>query len=196
MQNTLRMISRFSWCLLLIASFGIQACGSEYKDVDVKHYVLAVAGNNQQHKSIFSDLVKRFNEQTGFEALYYTFDEREANSLIQVTAGLDDYDGKIGWGQWSRQTRVESPAKRLRGQMPRREKHYSMQLEFDQEYVVTRYLRHRSRDDLDLLKLFSHEVGHGLEMDHDENPRSVMYFDISGGKDFPEFFKRVREYIQ
>ena len=171
-------------------------CAGEYEDVDIKEYRLAVEGSNQQHKTIFEELVHRFNEQSGFEALKYTYHQDEANSLIQVTPGLDDYDGKIGWGQWIRETFVDSPTVRFRGETPRREKRYSMHLEFDQEYVVTRHLRRQSSDELDLLKLFAHEVGHGMEMEHEINPRSVMYHDISGGKDFPDFFRRVRAYIQ
>ena len=60
---------------------------------------------------------------------------------------------------------------------------------FDKGSVEWRHLYH----------LFCHEVGHGLQMDHDGNPRSVMYSKISQQSrddlDYEDYFTKAREFF-
>jgi hypothetical protein len=61
---------------------------------------------------------------------------------------------------------------------------YSMRLELDRDFVQTRINSVRENDQTDIRKLFYHEAGHGLQMAHHPDPHNVMYYDITGDKDF------------
>jgi hypothetical protein len=64
-----------------------------------------------------------------------------------------------------------------------------MKIQFDQTYLST--MTH-----YDNQKLFFHEVGHGLEMNHITTDVSeVMYPDVGGDKNFPLYFTRVQAYM-
>ena len=69
-----------------------------------------------------------------------------------------------------------------------------MRLELDKEYVTSRLGGNEAKR-YELMKLFFHEIGHGLQMDHDPDPKAVMYYDISGNKDFDKYFEGVRAYF-
>jgi predicted Zn-dependent protease len=71
-----------------------------------------------------------------------------------------------------------------------------MRLEFDEEYFRTRTgSSETSKMRIEKQKLFFHEVGHGLQLDHSANQEDVMYFDISGDKSFANYFNYVRSYL-
>ena len=95
----------------------------------------------------------------------------------------------VGWGQWISEIRAENPLTKLPGEKAKRTIAYSMRVEFDAEYM-------RRNDLYGKQKLFFHEVGHGLEMDHNPTDAAdVMYPDVVGEKDFDQYFNRVRQYL-
>jgi hypothetical protein len=173
----------------------LTSCGASYKETNVKEYSLALESTDESLQTEFERIIEEFDNEAGFPALKFTRNAEDANSTIVLTAGLNARDGKVGWGQWIRSTETESPAAALSGDAPERKNIYSMRLEFDADYVTDRiYSRDQSKQ-YDIKKLVYHEVGHGLTMDHDPNVRNVMYYDISGSKDFDGFFKKVRDFF-
>ena len=87
------------------------------------------------------------------------------------------------------ESQAENPLTKLPGEKAKRTITYSMRVEFDAEYM-------RRSDLYAKQKLFFHEVGHGLEMDHNPGDvRDVMFPDVAGDKDFDDYFRRVRSYL-
>jgi hypothetical protein len=179
----------------LASALMITACGSSYNEHDVKDYRLAVDSNDDSIKDAFEKMISEFNSEVGLNALRFVNDPADANSQIILTRGLNARDGKVGWGQWIRTTESDSPVGSLLGETPDRTNVYSMRLEFDLEYVTARMDSSRADRYYEFRKLFYHEVGHGLQMDHDPNPQALMYYDISGTKDFNGYVKRVQQYL-
>ena len=181
--------------LLLLPLF-TQACGSSYKTKKVKNYQLALVDDNASFKTEFKALIGDFNSYAGLDVLHYADSAADANSAIVITKGLQSRDGKVGWGQWLSETKSDSAMTQLEGRRPNRTVDYSMRLEFDSDYFTSRIPGSDHTKLIDMQKLFFHEVGHGLEMVHNETDRSdMMYPDVVGDKDFPRFFKSVRAYM-
>jgi hypothetical protein len=178
-----------------ISAYLMTACGSSYNEHDIKDYRLAVESNDASVKDAFEKMISEFNSQVGLSALKFVNDPADANSQIILTRGLNARDGKVGWGQWIRTTESDSPVGSIIGETPDRTNVYSMRLEFDQDYVIERMDSSRADRYYEFRKLFYHEVGHGLQMDHDPNPQALMYYDISGTKDFNGYIKRVQQYL-
>lgn len=171
------------------------ACGTSYKTTKVKRYTLAVVNEDQTLKEEFRDLIDDFNRFSGIEILHYVHEADQANSAIILTKGLKERDGKVGWGQWLSETKSDNPVT-TPGNKPKRTVTYSMRLEFDLDYYTSRLGIDDEKETIEKQKLFFHEVGHGLEMDHvGDNRSDVMYPDISGTKRFTPFFERVRSYM-
>ena len=184
-------------CLLLI-TLGGTACGSAYKVNKVKQYKLAIAsGSTPAMVTTFQTLIKDYNGLAGSTVLAYTDHADEANSSIKITKGLVTSSAgglgpvKVGLGQWLSETSIDSPAATLPGQTAKETIRYSMRVEFDLEYMT-------NKTHYELQKLFFHEIGHGLELNHDEsNIHNVMYPDVGAGetKDFDAYFAYVRSYM-
>ena len=187
---------RFSSAIsILLLSFVAVGCGSSYKTTKVKNYTLSVVNNDPRLKAEFKDLIDDFNRFTGSDVLNYVENPEEANSAIILTKGLKQRDGKVGWGQWLSETKSDSPVT-TPGNKPKRKISYSMRLEFDLDYYTSRLQSTGEKETIEKQKLFFHEVGHGLEMDHVTSSESnVMYPDISGDKNFSLFFEQVRSYM-
>jgi hypothetical protein len=173
----------------LLALCLLSACGSDYDTKKVKSYRLAVMSDDANMKREFRSLIQDYNRLSQLNVLEYAEDAAGANSVIVVTEGLQTRDGKVGWGQWMAESQAENPMTKLPGDKAERTITYSMRVEFDAEYM-------RRGDLYAKQKLFFHEVGHGLEMDHvPSDMRDVMYPDVAGDKDFEEYFTRVRMYM-
>lgn len=174
------------------------ACGSGgYKTTKIKDYRLALVQGPSELKRDFRQLVDDFNQQAGLVVLTYVDDPAQANSAIIITEGLHQRDGKVGWGQWMSERRSENPLSKMPGESVQRTIEYSMRLEFDAEYFRARHTETDSKAHYEKQKLFFHETGHGLEMDHNPGDQTdLMYPDIAGDKDFPRFFERVRNYMR
>jgi len=175
----------------------LPACGGgSYDTVKVKSYSVAILNQPSNVQAEFEKLIADFNDFTGFQVLTYAADPGDANSSVVLTEGLrTKTGGKVGLGQWLSETKSDSPIS-APGTSPKREIKFSMRLEFDADYIRGN-LGHKDRQKItDNQKLFFHEVGHGLEMDHDDaSTRNVMHSNIDGTRDFEPFFIRVRNYM-
>lgn len=183
--------------ITLLAALCATACGSDYKVVKVKQYRLALTQGDASFKSTFESLINDFNTAAGSTVLTFENDAAKANCSIAVIKDLVKQNadglgtGKVGLGQWVTQSKQDNPVVIVPGEKPTETILYSMNVQFDQDYLKngTKY---------DLQKLFYHEVGHGLELDHNEaNQKDVMYPDVGVGdtKDFDSYFKYVKSYM-
>jgi hypothetical protein len=169
----------------------LSACGGSYETTKVKDYRMTLVNDDAKLADEFKRLIEDFNTYAGMEVLRYEDSAGDANSAIVVTPGLQQQPGnKVGWGQWLSDTKQDDAIFTTPGRRPHRTIEYSMRVEFDAEYM-------RTRSHLDKQKLFFHEVGHGLEMSHDNSStRNVMHESVTGDKDFSAYFARVRAYMQ
>ena len=185
---------------LLLSIFAISslaACGSSsYDTTKVKSYKLAVLSTNADIKTEFKKLIADFNTEAGMTVVNYVDSASDANSSIILTPGLrEKTGGKVGLGQWLSETRSDNPMTSI-GKDPKQEIDYSMRLEFDETYITDNMGHNDRQKIIENQKLFFHETGHGLEMNHNPNDiRDVMYPDVSGDKDFDPFFAKVRNYM-
>lgn len=186
---------RFGRVLPVFALAFTAACGSSYQTVKVKEYRLALVQGDPVYKDEFRSLAADFNAYAQMHVLDFEDTGANANSAIIMTQGLEsETDGKVGLGQWLSESTSDSPFTSP-GSHPKRTVYYSMRLEFDVDYFHER-LGAGAQNRYEKQKLFFHEVGHGLEMDHvQDDPTDVMYPDISGDKNFSTFFARVRAYM-
>ena len=185
----------FCQSFLFILALLQTACGSQQNISRVKDYVLYVDSNDPNIKNTIRTLIDQFNVHACFPALSYTDTREEATSLVTITSGLEKRDGKVGWGQWERKTFEKNPLP-MSGQDQIVTFTYTMSLEFDKDYITKRMNTGLENDKTDLLKLFSHEAGHGLEKGHNNaDPADLMYPDISGEKDLSKFFRTIAPYF-
>jgi len=190
----LMLLSRLlSLSLFVLIAGTLASCGGDTETIRVKDYRLAVLHDDPAIKREFQYLISEFNQNAGEPVLKYVDDPRHANSAVIVTKGLEERDGKVGWGQWLSET--EEDGSFLSSTSERRVT-YSMRLEFDEDYLRTRMNETTRKNTTEKQKLFFHEVGHGLEMDHSPTKSDLMYYDISGDKNFDVFFQRVRSYMR
>lgn len=176
------------------------ACGSNYETTKVKEYKLALVQGESYFKDEFRALVQAFNARAGMNVLSFVDSADDANSSIILTKGLkaSSPNNEVGFGQWLSESKSDNPFTTTPGRSPQRTVTYSMRLQFDWDYFNDARGNEDPKDVYKKQKLFFHEVGHGLEMDHDEGEEhSVMYPDVGKGdqKDFGSFFERVRSYM-
>ena len=175
--------------LMLLSTIFVLGCGTGYDTEKIKSYRIAVTNADSTLIRDFRSLIQDYNRLAKLTVLEFVANPAEANSVIVVTEGLQKRDGKVGWGQWISEIRAENPLTKLPGEKAKRTIAYSMRVEFDAEYM-------RRNDLYGKQKLFFHEVGHGLEMDHNPTDAAdVMYPDVVGEKDFDQYFNRVRQYL-
>lgn len=173
----------------------LTACGGSYNTTKVKNYRLSLVEGDKSLVPELKTLVEDFNRFAGITVLQYVDDPGTSNSPVAIIKGLEAQtrretgESDVGLGQYLTQTTEQSPFLTPPGQRPKREISYSMSIKFDYDYMA-------QRSHYDQQKLFFHEVGHGLEMDHSPNVRDVMYSDVGGAKDFEPFFAYVRAYMQ
>ena len=181
----------------LVIAFALSGCGSNLDEIKVKEFKLTVVNTaDDTIKNTFRRLVDDYNIEAGIRVLTYVDTEEQANSAIVITSGLQKRDGKVGWGQPLAEVDEQRLLDDLSGVKVKRTTRHFMRVEFDEDYVRSRMDSAEEDDKYDLKKLFSHEVGHGLEMGHDINNKSnLMYPDISGTKDFTAYFNSVRTYF-
>jgi len=198
------MLLLFPWMLIMKRPFYqpiffllslislLNACGQAGQgEREQKEYRIYVNSDDNEVQNEFRSLVDLFNARTCAKVIALVENADDANSHVTLTKGLQKRDGKVGWGQWERISYSNNTAGSDRTLV------YTMSLEFDYDYVHNRLNSDNENKRYDLTKLFSHEVGHGLQMEHDAgNVRSVMYPDISGEKDFDPFFKQVRGFFE
>lgn len=189
-----RAISLTTILLALVSTFG---CGQRVDEVEVKNFRLTLVGPDQSLVQTIKKLIDQYNAGVGIQSLRYVEHEEEANSPIILTKGLNARDGKVGWGQAIAEIEENNTADGLSGVKVDRTVRHAMRVEFDEEYIRERSVATATAEQkYDLQKLFSHEVGHGMEMLHDEkNPENVMFPDIGGQKDFEAYYAYIRSYF-
>jgi len=178
---------------LAFVAFLLTSCGMPTNEKSVKNFVLSCMNCDSSLHDGFSRIVHQYNSEAGFEALQYTTNSEDANSPVYLTQGLNMREGKVGWGQWLSET--EERRSYLPQPKALRTVSYSMRVELDKDFMQTRINSIRESDKTDVRKLFYHETGHGLQMAHHPDPNNVMYFDISGDKDFNLYFTDVRAFF-
>ena len=181
--------------LLAAVAVSIAGCGGKVVEHLNKEYVLGVSGTDTGVKDEFRRLVKEFNTLAGMDYLRFTEDATVADSQIILTKGLQATDGKVGWGQWITQTQDSNKFSGASMRVNRRID-YAMRLEFDEDFIESRRAAAAgSTGHYELQKLFFHEVGHGLTMVHLPDRSNVMYYEISGSKDFDLYFRDVEHFF-
>ena len=179
------------------------ACGS-YTTVNVKDYKIFVETDDNDLQETIDQLTEQYNDEFGGEALEIVTDYEEANSYIRFISGLRSNQNKLGLGQWITITANEGQDI-FPGASENLERTivYSMELDFDLENFKSKMAM---KDDPEsgewrhLYHLFCHEVGHGLQMDHDDHRESVMYRSIPDSSrpniDYDNYFTKARKFFQ
>jgi hypothetical protein len=181
---------------LCCAVFSLVACGAKVEKREVKRYVLGLKQGDEAFKPLLRQMIEDYNYNLGYQALDYAHSMDSANSPVLITKGLETRDGKVGWGQWFAETKRKGSVIHLPGQTSSVTTTYSLQVEFDEDFIKSNMEKSNPGElHVEIRKLFAHEVGHGFQMDHVPTSKDVMYFDISGEKDFNTYWLQVREFF-
>ena len=190
-------IMRYLW--LTFAVVLLVSCGDGFFVSTSKQYYFVVRPATGENHSIFKELFGNFNHR--FNASYLNL-VREGDlsasetSTIELTRGLLSRDDKLGWGRWLRTSKLNSRSGFLNQPYKVRKDIYTMELEFDSNYIKKRYRSHNDKDKRQLSTLFLHELGHGFQMGHHPDSRSVMYREINDGyKDYDSFYERAYRFL-
>jgi hypothetical protein len=179
--------------VLLLLSF---SCGKPFETVNIKEYKFHIAHDDATIKHVMKTLIADFNQLAGYDYLRHVADPADANSAIFVREFQDEGD-KVGYGQWVTETTEDNPMFVSIGQNPKRHVRYAMRLEFDIDFLRERIHTSDREKIRERQTLFFHEVGHGMEMTHNQtNQSDVMYKEVSGHKNFDTFFRRVNRYMR
>jgi len=181
------------------------SCSVNYENEVEKDYRIYVDSRDEVLLESVKILADRFNQDLGVEALTIVDSEKEANSKISFRQGLRAEQQKLGLGQWVLTTVSEGRELFPSNKPLKKTLIYSMQLDFDLDNFKI-----KSSDVINgnvnsdnyqhLYHLFCHEVGHGLQMDHDDEQHSIMYKSIPDSYAFqPEydyFFDEARLFFE
>jgi hypothetical protein len=169
------------------------SCGARVDNKEVKEFRVAAGEASESFRDLIKQLISDYNAEAGFKAMEYVDSRDQANSLVHVVEGLQKRDGKVGWGQWSAET--ERRGLDMPGGDVESKTTYTLNAELDATFV-----REHSDPDLtapnsELKKLFYHEIGHGFQLDHDPDVNQVMYYDITGEKQYDKYWAAVRAFF-
>ncbi len=188
---------RYMWLILVVAL--LAACGDGFFVSNTKQYYFVVKPATRENTRIFKGLFADFNRR--FNSPYLNLvrgGELRASetSTIALTQGLRHKEGKLGWGRWIRTAKLNSRRGFLNKPHQVRKNIYTMELEFDRDYVTRRYRSDNDKDQRQLRTLFLHELGHGFQMGHHPDSRSVMYHEIDDtAKDYASFYRRAYRFL-
>ncbi len=186
--------------LALLSLTVLLGCGGGFFVAKVKQYYFAIEPATSENRAIFSKLFEELNERCN--APYLNIVRRGALSAsgistITVSSGLRKVDNKLGWGRWIRTTKLNSRRGFLQRPHKVRKDIYTMELEFDREFMQEHA---RARNEAKYSRwrtLFLHELGHGFQMGHDPERSSVMYSRITSGyKDYDTFYERAYNFLR
>ena len=190
---------RYLLLLCVVALLAI-SCGDGFFVENVKRYYFAIEPATSENHRIFGQLFGDFNSR--FNAPYLNIVRagdlgQSETSTITLTPGLRYKDEKLGWGRWLISSKLNSRRSFLRRPNKVRRDTYTMELEFDHDYIKKRYYSSADNKQRELRTLFLHELGHGFQMGHDPEPQSVMYEKISDSyKDYRSFYLRVESFLR
>lgn len=189
------LMSRFFIFIVLAVAFS--SCGARVQKTEVKTFVLGLKDSDTSYRPLVRRMIEDYNTNVGFRALEFADSMDSANCPILITRGLEKRDGKVGWGQWfssTERTGVMVPVS-VPGAETKETIRYTMQVEFDQDFLTSNNKDENGALNIEIRKLFAHEVGHGFQLQHTPEERDVMYYDISGDKDFTSYWPRIREFF-
>ena len=191
--------------ILFISSLvlSLTACG--FNEEHIRDYKFYVHSDNQLYINTIDTLVNDFNDCVGSKLFKTTRDTSEYNSSIYFNDNLADLgDNVVGYGTYIRKTSEDNPLNMLTG-----EKHtvyyiYTGEIRLDTEFIAKNTVNttadglnidKNSDEYTELKKLLFHEAGHVIGLDHTPAQSDVMYYEISGTKNFQDFCQSVRDYL-
>lgn len=192
--------SLFVFSILLIAACGNQSYVTEHI-VDFRIFP------DTQDPIVLDSLellTEQYNDEIGFTAINLVYDKDEANSFINFPVGLRSSENKLGLGQWITVTTAEGrdilPSKRVLT----RSVIYAMEIDFDFQNFRDKSLRSLHNNDekawAHLYHLYCHEIGHGLQMNHEDVKSSVMYPSIPEQSRpnvaYDKYFQNARKFFE
>ena len=189
---------RYLWLTIAVAL--LVACGDGFFVSTVKQYYFVVRPATGENHRIFRELFGDFNRR--FNASYLNLVRggglsASEISTIEMTDGLLHKDDKLGWGRWLRTSKLNSRRGFLNQPHKLRKDIYTMELEFDNDYLKKRYRSDSDKEKRQLRTLFLHELGHGFQMGHHPDRRSVMYREINDGyKNYDSFYERANQFLR
>ncbi len=187
----------FRIVLVWALAMALSACGARVEKDEIKSYVLALQDGNSVFKPLVKRMIDDYNQNLGLRVLEFADTIDSANCPVIITKGLEKRDGKVGWGQWFSQTERKGTIVSVPGTVAKETVRYSLQVEFDEDFLTSNEKASTNGVlSTDIRKLFAHEIGHGFQMQHAPEINDVMYFDISGEKDFSTYWPRVRAFFQ
>lgn len=195
--NYTAVIMKYLWLTFAVAL--LVACGDGFFVSTTKQYYFVVKPATRENHRIFRGLFNDFNRR--FNAPYLNLVREGAlsaseTSTIKLTHDLLRRDGKLGWGRWLRTSKLNSRRGFLKSPQKVRKDIYTMELEFDDNYLKKRYHSRNDKDQKQLRTLFLHELGHGFQMGHHPDKRSVMYREVGDGyKDYASFYERAYRFL-
>ena len=189
-------------CLIL----SLTACGFHEEHIrDYVFYAHVDDPDNQLYINTIDTLVDDFNSCLGFTLFKTTRDTSLYNSSIYFDANLSEMSTNgdvVGYGTYIRKTTEDSPLNLLKGSSPSVYYTYTGEIRLDSDFFAKNTV---SIDGLDvdkntdeyqeLKKLFFHESGHVIGLDHTDSKEDVMYYEISGEKNFQDFCNTINKYL-
>lgn len=186
-----------SFILPVLVALVFSSCGTaRVERSEIKTYVLALKDSDQTFAPLVKRLIQDYNNNVGFTALEFSDSPDTANCPVIITKGLEKRDGKVGWGQWFSSTEREGLMVPVPGTKSTETVTYSLQVEFDQDFLESNNKDEKNGAiNTELKKLFAHEIGHGFQLQHVPEENDVMYYDISGEKDFSSYWPRIKQFF-
>ena len=185
--------------ILILIPILLAGCGG-YEDNHIKDYKVVIYSDSVNLRYSLVSLISRFNQEMGREVLEITSDKGESNSTMKFVSGLNFREDKLGKGKWLTVTKEESAFNSISMGTLTRDIYYGMSLEFDKTYMSQKLSPEANDNDSALgYHLLLHEIGHGLQMSHDNDPNSVMFPEIprdyNSNLDLERFYRRARDFM-
>ncbi|MFW7381202.1 MAG: matrixin family metalloprotease [Oligoflexus sp.] len=188
-----------------ICLFTLQACGNQsYITEHVQDFRIFPETNDSLVLESLNILTDEYNDDIGFEAITLVTEKNDANSFIRFPLGLRSNENKLGLGQWITVTTEEGREILPSSRILTRSVLYAMEIDFDYQNFRDKAERVRNENDekawSHLYHLFCHEVGHGLQMNHNESKASIMYPSIPENSrpnlGYDQYFSEARRFFE
>lgn len=189
------MLRTMKHLLFIMMVVSLISCGESMFVEEVKQYRFDIKPYTQSNYRIFRDLFRDFNNKVGEDVLVLVRrDSSPEMSHITLTKGLEKSKDKIGFGGWRSDASFNKDC--LRKPFKVIKKVYTMNLEFDDDYVKNRVTTDDQGAKRELQTLFLHEVGHGLKLKHDPSRNAVMYKKVDRRpRDQRRFYRKVFDFL-
>lgn len=173
----------------------LMSCGKSVFVEEVKRYHFDIKPYTRSNYRIFRDLFQDFNDKVGEDVLVLVLQDGSSDmSRITMTKGLESRKSKIGFGGWQSDSSFNENC--LRQPFKIIKKVYTMDLEFDEDFVKNRAQTDDKVARRELHTLFLHEVGHGFKLKHDPRRDAVMYEKVDSSKrDHRRFYRKVLDFL-